>query len=660
MMTPWVQIDLQGDAAGRLLVSVSADARGRSTAPRPTEGLVLADIERFSQTVLARSRQGLPLTQDQERFGRILYRSVMGGEVGQIVDQLRGEGGGQLLLRLMISDSRLRAVPWEAMRGPADIDGALASHPAIRVTRGVFSTEAAIPREVRGALRVLTIASDEMAYAVEDLRRGLDAAIGAGEIAWMEPAVGVAARWNHLFSRLQRLSPRPHILHFLCHGRVGEGGEPELLLDPDEERWTSVSTLATALSATIADDLRLIYLEACAGAQPGALASAAEHFAARGVDAVVAHLCPVSAPAARTVANNFYRALGGPARGDVAVALNTARLALEGNRTAEFVCPVLVLQGRDPVLFDFSRRRLEPTGMTGKVASVDPRHQALRADLERRLSRPATLLVGEYVDDEGVGRSQIEKEVLAVLEREDREPLSALLQRYQFEEEREDLREVVQDVLGRLARDAKPEAAGLVRGLAALAGPGLFLTLLWLPLLEDALALAHPDKEILVYQPIKPGGVDRLRLFWRDPATGRWDKMRREPERLDFDRQMVVLRLYGGYTAAQGELLGDPVLTDDDHLVNLSSIEGLPRQILAWLRNNPMNIVGYSPMAWAHREMLRRLLGGQPLVPGSFAVLEPGAGEARKRYWMAEDGPAGRAGGVELAGFADVAAALGG
>lgn len=287
-----------------------------------------------------------------------MHNAVFAGDVAQVVDQLRGEGGGRVLVRLMLPDAALRSVPWEVMVGPGELDGPLACHPGVRLVRGVFSNEPAVPREVRGPLRILAVATAETSYAVEDMRAGLTGAIAAGRVEWLEPAIGM--RWTDLLQRLHG-TPRPHVVHFVCHGRVAEGGEPELLLDPEAQRWTPMRTLATALTSNVGAELRLVYLEACAGADAGALASAAEHLVARGVEGVIAHLWPVGAIAARRACTTFYDALVGAAAGDVTSALNTARLAVSGTGTAEFLSPVLVLRGHEPVLFDIKRQGVEAT-----------------------------------------------------------------------------------------------------------------------------------------------------------------------------------------------------------------------------------------------------------------------------------------------------------
>ena len=65
------------------------------------------------------------------------------------------------------------------------------------------------------------------------------------------------------------------------------------------------------LEALFRNELRLMVLEACEGAQPGELLSAAEELAQAAAGAVVAHLWQVKADVARRCSAAFYRSLTG-------------------------------------------------------------------------------------------------------------------------------------------------------------------------------------------------------------------------------------------------------------------------------------------------------------------------------------------------------------
>ena len=662
MNAPWVEVELM--AAGGGLKARVSDSSTRQSTPWQPVGVGRREVMALTESVrgLARSR-GAPSAEDQAR-ARALYTAIFRGQLASVADGLRGQGRGPLLLRLRIADPALRAAPWEAMRGPTDLDSYLAVHHDTAVARSVESPEISVPREVRGAVRLLAVAPSGMEYAVRDLQASVAEGVQSGQLQWLDPAAGEAARWRHLRRRLQQ-TPGPHILHITCHGRVADG-QPQLLLDPAADRWLSVELLATALGRV--NELRLVFLESCSGGAPGDLASAAELLVVQGVDAVVAHLWPVDAQAARAMARDFYAALtgAGPTAGDVAASLNDARLGMAGEGTVDFLCPVLYLEDEETRLFDFSLRRLAPVEATGQAdggasRELSPRQRRLLGTLEAFAAGPSTVVVGDNLDPNGeaVGRNQLQAAMRELLDGAGQDHLSELMQRFALIEDRDALKEEVQYVLDDLTRSRSERVAGVIEGMAGLIDTGLFVTLLWLPLLEEALARRHPSREILVFQVREPGNFKRLGVFRRGGGEREWSRLRRPPERLEFDQQCVVLRLYGGYTALGHTLIGDPVLTEDDQLINLALLDQLPPQLLAYLRHNPIGVGGLSPLAWSHRELLRRLLGNQPASPGSLAILNSGAGDEERRYWESERGPAGQNRSVQVVRFEDLEGLLG-
>src|SRR5262249_49490663 len=151
------------------------------------------------------------------------------------------------------------------------------------------------------------------------------------------------------------------VVHFLGHGGVDLAGKPSLRLADDEdgeERWIPAEALGRELSASFCEELRLVVLEACEGAKPGAVASAAGILRRAGADAVVAHLWPVKADTARTASVTLYRALTAEDRkeGDIGASVAAARRTLLAE-SAEAFSPVLYLRGASSVVFDFADRR---------------------------------------------------------------------------------------------------------------------------------------------------------------------------------------------------------------------------------------------------------------------------------------------------------------
>jgi hypothetical protein len=169
--------------------------------------------------------------------------------------------------------------------------------------------------------------------------------------------------------------------------------------------------MAQELAASFGDTLRLIVLEACEGARPGMLGSAAELLAQAGADAVVAQLWPVRSDMARACSTSFYRTLTTAARsrGDVAASLSAARrsLLLE---SAEGFSPVLYLRGADPGLFDFKRpppaRRfivpfLQNPRFIGRELDLEQLHALLQQDATVGVGPAALTGMG------GIGKTQL-------------------------------------------------------------------------------------------------------------------------------------------------------------------------------------------------------------------------------------------------------------
>src|SRR6185503_13080193 len=68
--------------------------------------------------------------------------------------------GAPLLVRLMIRDPDLQAIPWEALCDPGSAMGFFGTSPDLLPVRGVTTHDPWQAGDVRGALRILAIAPD--------------------------------------------------------------------------------------------------------------------------------------------------------------------------------------------------------------------------------------------------------------------------------------------------------------------------------------------------------------------------------------------------------------------------------------------------------------------------------------------------------------------
>ncbi|MBK7823626.1 CHAT domain-containing protein [Nannocystis sp.] len=458
--------------------------------------------------------------------------------------------------------------------------------------------------------------------------------VASGAVTLLAAIAGDAARNPVLFERL-RSGPSPHVLHFLGHGGFDAQRNPVIRLADDadgEKTLLPIEVFAEELRACF-DTLRIVYLQACSGARPGVFASAAELLARSGVDAVVAHLWPVRAEVARAAAQDFYTHLIGArvGGGDVGASMQASRRTLLAS-SADGFSPVLYLRGPDARLFDLEERRLKPPKVSARGSRATGE---LPAALRTLLQGPFSLILGEAWDDEATVeiRARLREALLEALKinepAEAHTPLFSLAQRYALQGGRLKLDRLFQKIL--LAVHSRHDAPAIIDALAPHLRPGVHTTLLWLPLLEHAIARHHPGKPLYVIQPGPPGHEDRRLIMVRTTGSDDWEEVESLP-RLKLEEAFVVLRLYGGYSPESQPMLMSPQLTEDDHIQGLFELRYIvppewENMIMGWLRTRPVLCVGVSALDWRHRMLLRWLFDQRPPPVGSLAVLADGQSE---------------------------------
>lgn len=336
---------------------VKATAFG-SRMERPAPQIIgeVADIEVFGKKIGRAVKTGKPLEAAVVEQAQHLHEALFSGEIRDLLTRLRAESPStQVLVRLLVRNRAVQSIPWEALCQPGTSEGFLAAGTRLDLVRGVSSSEPTLPHTVQGSIRILPIAPTGD-VGMTNLKSALGPALDSGKLTWLDPIVGEHASARKLFQRLRTGEPA-HIIHFLGHGGVDVDGHPTLRLADDEygdEVWIKAEMLAGELAAGFGNQLRLVVLEACEGASPGLLGSAAEILARAGAQAVIAYLWPVRAEVSRLCSEEFYRALvtAERGRGDVARSSSAARRTLLLESAAGF-SPVLYLRGNDSVLFDF-------------------------------------------------------------------------------------------------------------------------------------------------------------------------------------------------------------------------------------------------------------------------------------------------------------------
>lgn len=625
----WIEIEIERDNQA---VRVSArGSRGERIAPFDLAPVNLGRLTGLASGVRRAVAASQPLPDHVLTGARELHTAFFRDQLRDLLVRLGEVARAQdrkLLLRLMIRDAELQRFPWEVMCRPDTARDFVGCLPDLLITRGVSSTEPYENREIRRAVRLLAISPLGEEDKLTSLKSALHESITEGSLQWLDPIVGEQASGARLFERLRR-SDAPHVIHWIGHGGTDDRQNPCLYLVEDgtgESGLLLAETLAQELRTSLGAELRLFVLEACSGARPGAFASAAEILARDGADAVLAHLWPVKADVARDISAVFYRTLAGTRdnMGDVAGSLQaTRRTFIE--RGAEVFSPVLYLRGPDSRILDFKKRRLVAPvagASGGALGEVDP---ALTNIVRERFS----LVLGGS-GSAIPGHAELLRDLVAELGKDgekdaERLGLSAVAQRFYLRHGKGKLSRLFQKTIG---TTVELQAPPFIRALTRVLRPGAHTTLLWLPFLEQAIADLHPDRTIHVVQPAAPGSGEARLVMTRHSGKTDWEEDDDPSPDVDFDRDFMILRLYGGYSPESQPVLTTPQLTEDDHIQGLIDLRDIfppdwECQFVGWLRAHPMLCAGISVLEWRHRMLLRWLLDQRPPSRVSVAVVAP-------------------------------------
>jgi hypothetical protein len=163
------------------------------------------------------------------------------------------------------------------------------------------------------------------------------------------------------------------------------------------------------------------------------------------------------------------------------------------------------------------------------------------------------------------------------------------------------------------------------------------VTLLFRPDLERAIADSQPERTVYAIQPsLTTGG--KPRVVKRAAGASAWKMEPVLPRRIDVEAEIVVLRMYGGYSAEARPIFSQPVLTEDDHIHGLVGLEG--HRAPGWLeellgdpRSRSGLFVGLSALDWRHRMLLRWLYDQRPAPKDTIAILPPTSDPSEPEIW---------------------------
>jgi hypothetical protein len=230
------------------------------------------------------------------------------------------------------------------------------------------------------------------------------------------------------------------------------------------------------------------------------------------------------------------------------------------------------------------------------------------------------------------------------VEPEEGASLSALTQQCVLRFGEELLQSVFQQAL---APSLKKPLSPFIDALGRLIPPGVHFTLLWEPYLERAIAEKQPQRTVYAIQPSLMSSGGKPRVIKRPVGGSAWKMEPVLPRRFDLDNEIVVVRLYGGYSPEPRPVYSQPLLTEDDHLQGLLGAEGLRpppwmEELMARPRIQPGLFVGLSILEWRYRLLLAWLYDRRPAPNDSLALLTPAFNAGEPDIWDGGGGLPGK------------------
>ena len=334
----------------------------------------------------------------QQLFKALFVDSVYGRYTASLA--AAAERGEQLRVVLRLQTAELAALPWETLFDLEHGSYVCQTEPLLRyvsMPRQVDRQHVSAPLRVLG---VIAAPNDLPTLDVADEQRRMAAALGdvseEVEVAWV-----TGGRWTDLQHML--LAGPWHVLHFIGHGGF-RGGEGMLaMVGPTGTAKYVSAAQFTSLLSTAVPSPRLVVLNSCSSGEAGdqdLFSSTAAALVRSGVSAVVAMQFAVSDPAASAFTGGFYAAIAH--NRTIGEAVRIGRIAIHGtgDRTLEWVTPVLYLRGEDKPLFDVveAGTGVPVTAPTGETVEQAARAATLlglytQAQAELRLGHDAEAAV---------------------------------------------------------------------------------------------------------------------------------------------------------------------------------------------------------------------------------------------------------------------------
>jgi hypothetical protein len=326
---------------------------------------------------IGRTRKGvrridLPEVDAAKKFGARLFDRVFEGQAqtllnGSLLTARKQRAGLRIRLRL-VDAPVLAKLPWEYLYNESG-NYFLGLSDRTPVIRYMDMPGYLQPLKVEQPLRVLVMIAGPHDYPelkVESEWENLHASLldleqgGVVKLERLSTATLPALR-----RRLHQMRDGYHIFHFVGHGGFDPQTQDGVLVMEDEHgRGHQVSGQTLSILLQNHEQLRLVILNACEGAQGSAddpFTGTAQSIVQQGIPAVIAMQFEITDEAAISFSKEFYMALAGGDPVDAAVAAARVAMFTDGH-TMEWGTPVLYLRSPDGSIFDVDPASVQQAG----------------------------------------------------------------------------------------------------------------------------------------------------------------------------------------------------------------------------------------------------------------------------------------------------------
>ena len=304
-----------------------------------------------------------PPDADLLTFGKLLFETLLPGDVKRLFDVARSREKEKLLIIFTSTIPWVFDMPWEFARDPTR-GTFLATEDALFV-RNIFTTTPVDRLDPKQSPLRLLIATSEpegleplsARQEAVDIRNGLRHLVDKG-LFQIEVRENVTAERLHH----EAATGRYDIVHFIGHGFWdAESGRSGLVLE-DGRRGQFLLGDRSLREILSGRKIRVVFLNACdtgrsvsSRSRPSSIAGTAQDLFGRGVPNVVANQLKVGDMAAATFAKAFYNYL---AHGNtIAKATREARIACSyrpGMQSIDWAVPVVYARDADDALVEAS------------------------------------------------------------------------------------------------------------------------------------------------------------------------------------------------------------------------------------------------------------------------------------------------------------------